>query len=77
MATNDTVMALAPLLDRPPWQRRVKGGYEKFIDNKWQSIQPADRLRLAAQDAQVSRVLQYFKLNFNLLFGFGFDCTSP
>ena len=52
-ATNDTAMALLPLLERPPWVRRTpKGKWEKHIDGKWRGVEAADRLRLTQQDAQ-------------------------
>lgn len=55
VASNDTVMALAPLLDSPPWARRGKGGaLERYTDNKWRPVPPAERLRVSQADAQVS-----------------------
>ena len=32
---------------------RSKAGVEKYIDGKWQVVEPGDRLRLTQQDGQV------------------------
>lgn len=54
VSTNDTVMALLPLLDRPPWVRRGKGGAaERFVGGAWQAVEPRERHRLTQQDGQV------------------------
>ena len=47
-------MALLPLLDRPPWVRRGKGGAEeRWASGAWQAVEAGDRLRLGQQEAQV------------------------
>ena len=51
--TNDTLMALVPLLEDPPWVRRRNKKTEKFIGNVWTAVEPRDRLRLTQHDAQV------------------------
>lgn len=56
VSTNDTLMGLLPLIDRPPWvrQRRGKGGgTEKWIGNGWNLIPPGDRFKLTPADVQV------------------------
>ncbi|MEW5307426.1 MAG: hypothetical protein WDW36_009824 [Sanguina aurantia] len=56
VSTNDTLMGLLPLIDRPPWvrQRRGKGGgTEKWIGNGWSLIPPGDRFKLTPADVQV------------------------
>ena len=55
MSTNDTAMTLLPLLERPPWVRRGKGGaLERFsAGSGWQAVPPAERHRLGQQDGQV------------------------
>lgn len=50
---NDTLMALIPLLENPPWVRRRNKRVEKFIGNVWVAVEPKDRLRLTQHDAQV------------------------
>lgn len=52
--TNDTLMALTPLLEDPPWVRKRNKKTEKFIDNVWTAVEPKERLRLTQHDAQVS-----------------------
>lgn len=34
VSSNDTILALVALTDRPPWQRQRPGKLEKWIDNK-------------------------------------------
>ncbi len=57
LTTNDFPMALVALLDKPPWSRRRAAGgkarLEKWVDNGWQPVAPADRLKLTQSDAQV------------------------
>ncbi|KXZ43602.1 hypothetical protein GPECTOR_85g332 [Gonium pectorale] len=58
VSTNDTLMGLLPLLDRPPWVRtRVPGGgrpvLEKWAGNRWAPVAPADRLKITQTDGQV------------------------
>ena len=54
MSTNDTIMALLPLLDEPPWQRRRKRQLERYIHSRWVPVEPRDRLKLALPEAQVT-----------------------
>ncbi|EFJ40689.1 hypothetical protein VOLCADRAFT_31395, partial [Volvox carteri f. nagariensis] len=44
VSTNDTLMALIPLLDKPPW---------KWVGNRWVVVPPADRLKITQTDGQV------------------------
>ena len=53
LSSNDTIMALLPLVDNPPWVRRRGSKQEKFVGNKWVVVEPGERLRLTQQDAQV------------------------
>ena len=54
VSTNDTAMALLPLLERPPWVRRGKGNaLERFSGGAWQAVEAAERHRLGQQDGQV------------------------
>ena len=52
--TNDTLMALVPLLEEPPWVRKRNKKTEKFIGNVWTAVEPKERLRLTQHDAQAS-----------------------
>ncbi|KAG2424422.1 hypothetical protein HXX76_014475 [Chlamydomonas incerta] len=64
VSVNDTLMALLPLLDRPPWVRSrqpldpktgAKGRpvLEKWAGNRWAAVAPADRLKITQTDGQV------------------------
>lgn len=50
---NDTLMALIPLFEDPPWVRRRNKKVEKYIGNVWTAVEPKDRLRITQHDAQV------------------------
>lgn len=52
--TNDTLMALVPLLEDPPWVRKRNKKTEKFIGNVWTAVEPKELLRLTQHDAQVN-----------------------
>ncbi len=54
LTTNDIPMALAALLDSPPWvRRRAKGVQERWEGNAWHRVEPQDRLKLGKADGQV------------------------
>lgn len=54
VSTNDAALTLLPLLERPPWVRRGRGGaVEKHIGGVWQAVPPEERYRLTQQDGQV------------------------
>eukprot|EP00877_Chromochloris_zofingiensis_P004789 jgi/Chrzof1/14310/Cz08g32160.t1 len=53
VSTNDSIMALLPLVDKPPWVRTRKGKMERFTAGVWQAMPAADRLKLCQPDAQV------------------------
>lgn len=62
--TNDTLMALVPLLEEPPWVRKRNKKTEKSIGNVWSAVEPKDRLRLTQHDAQASeKQRQRFAMN--------------
>lgn len=53
-STNDTALALLPLLERPPWVRRGRGGaLQRCVGSAWHAVPPADRQRLGQYDGQV------------------------
>jgi hypothetical protein len=57
MSTNDTLMALLPLLERPPWVRKRAGRMERWCVEggmRWAAVEAADRLKLGQYDIQVS-----------------------
>lgn len=51
--TNDSIMALAMLAQRPPWTRRAGDRLEKFVQQRWVEVQPADAERLTQLEGQV------------------------
>ena len=53
LQTHDSVMALLPLLDSPPWRRERKGSTEQLEGSQWVSVPASERLRLSQVDAQV------------------------
>ena len=68
--TNDTLMALVPLLEEPPWVRKRNRKTEKFIGNVWTAVEPKERLRLTQHDAQArekDRKCSWFALNDDML----------
>lgn len=61
VSSNDTIMGLLPLLERPPWVRTRmpppgSGGrpvLEKWQGNRWAAVAPADRFKITQTDGQV------------------------
>ena len=53
VATNDALMALVPLLLRPPWVRRQGKGLQRWADGQWQPLQAQDKGVLSPTEAQV------------------------
>ena len=56
VSTNDTLMALLPLLERPPWVRRRAGKTERWgVEGgmRWSTVEAADRLKLGQYEIQV------------------------
>eukprot|EP00884_Botryococcus_braunii_P023017 jgi/Botrbrau1/939/Bobra.0167s0050.1 len=54
VSTNDTLLVLAPLMDKPPWVQRCKGSLYKWDANQWRLVPPEDHLRLDKVTAQTS-----------------------
>ena len=56
VSTNDTLMALLPLLERPPWVRRRAGRTERWgVEGgmRWSAVEAEDRLKLGQYEIQV------------------------
>jgi predicted Zn-ribbon and HTH transcriptional regulator len=51
--THDILLTLVPLVETPPWTRRRDGQCEKFVDQKWIVVAPADTRRLTKLEAQI------------------------
>ncbi|XP_014680996.1 PREDICTED: zinc finger MYND domain-containing protein 10-like [Priapulus caudatus] len=59
LTTHNVPALLVELVENAPWRRRGEkgggggGGEEKYIDDAWQAVEPADRLRLTKLEGQV------------------------
>lgn len=53
LQTHDTIMALLPLAESPPWKRERAGGIEQLESSHWTAVPASDRFRLSNTDAQV------------------------
>ncbi|KAG1671405.1 hypothetical protein FOA52_011902 [Chlamydomonas sp. UWO 241] len=56
VSTNDTLMALLPLIERPPWVRRRKGKLERWETAggmAWKAVDAADRLKIGQWELQL------------------------
>lgn len=51
--TNDVIMALIPMLNRPPWERVRKGNTERYEDNQWHAVRGDALLKINKHSAQV------------------------
>ena len=52
--THDMLILVVPLIENPPWSRRLKTGkWQKLIDNKWTDVLPIDLLKLTKLEGQV------------------------
>ncbi len=52
--THDLLMLFIPLIENPPWTRRVPktGKWQKLIDFKWQEVKPIDLLKITKLEGQ-------------------------
>jgi hypothetical protein len=51
LETRDVLMLLVPLIEEPPWTRKLKDmreqrTWEKFIDNQWTEVKREELLKL-------------------------------
>ena len=53
LQTHDTISALLPLAESPPWRRERNGTNEYLDASQWIAIPASDRFRLLNKDAQV------------------------
>ena len=55
LETHDILCSLVPILENPPWTRRLKvsGQWQKLVDNSWVDVAPADLLTLTKTEGQV------------------------
>mmetsp|Transcript_3815 Transcript_3815/g.5931 ORF Transcript_3815/g.5931 Transcript_3815/m.5931 type:complete len:451 (-) Transcript_3815:188-1540(-) len=51
--THDLLMLFIPLIENPPWTRRLPNGkWQKLVDFKWQDVQPIDLLKITRLEGQ-------------------------
>jgi hypothetical protein len=51
--THDYLMMIIPLIENPPWTRRLDNGkWQKLIDQKWQYVVPIDLLKITKLEGQ-------------------------
>jgi len=51
--THDYLMMLIPLIENPPWTRRLENKkWQKLIDQKWQIVAPIDLLKITKLEGQ-------------------------
>jgi zinc finger MYND domain-containing protein 10 len=50
--THDFLVLLLPLIENPPWTRRIQGKWQKLIDHKWKEVAPIDLLKVTKLEGQ-------------------------
>lgn len=51
--THDYLILLIPLIENPPWTRRLSNGkWQKLIDNVWKEVAPIDLLKVTKMEGQ-------------------------
>jgi hypothetical protein len=51
--THDYLLLIIPLIENPPWTRRLPTGkWQKLIDLKWSLVQPIDLLKITKLEGQ-------------------------
>merc|ERR1719324_1562291 len=62
--THDILLSLIPIIENPPWTRRTPDGvWQKLIDDKWKTIEPAELLTLTKTEGQMWLALFHFICN--------------
>eukprot|EP00639_Heterosigma_akashiwo_P001681 CAMPEP_0194573106 /NCGR_PEP_ID=MMETSP0292-20121207/9436_1 /TAXON_ID=39354 /ORGANISM="Heterosigma akashiwo, Strain CCMP2393" /LENGTH=224 /DNA_ID=CAMNT_0039424253 /DNA_START=33 /DNA_END=708 /DNA_ORIENTATION=+ len=62
--THDILLSLIPLIENPPWTRRLDSGkWEKFVELKWRTVEPVDLLTLTKTEAQVWLAVYHLMCN--------------
>ena len=52
--THDLLCLIIPILENPPWTRRLEGGtWQKLVENNWVDTEAKDLLTLTKTEAQV------------------------
>ena len=51
--THDILMLVIPLIENPPWTRRLTSGkWQKLVDYKWKEVPPIDLLKITKLEGQ-------------------------
>lgn len=51
--THDWLILLVPLIENPPWTRRLQTGkWQKLVDHKWTDVAPIDLLKVTKLEGQ-------------------------
>ena len=50
--THDFLVLVIPLIENPPWTRRLDGKWQKLIDQKWTDVAPIDLLKVTKLEGQ-------------------------
>mmetsp|Transcript_2850 Transcript_2850/g.5782 ORF Transcript_2850/g.5782 Transcript_2850/m.5782 type:complete len:589 (+) Transcript_2850:112-1878(+) len=62
--THDILLTLIPIIENPPWTRRTpEGKWQKLIDDKWKTVEPAELLTLTKTEGQMWLALFHFICN--------------
>lgn len=58
--THDFLIMLVPLIENPPWTRRLSSGkWQKLVDNAWKEVKPVDLLKVTKTEGQSWIALYY------------------
>jgi hypothetical protein len=58
--THDFLILIIPLIENPPWTRRLSTGkWQKLVDHKWAEVKPIDLLKITKLDGQPWLALYY------------------
>ena len=58
--SNDTIMSLAGLIEKPPWERRRGSTLQRFLAGSWREVAAAEKFQLCQPEAQ-ARYLHLIK----------------
>lgn len=51
--THDFLLLFVPLIENPPWTRRLSNGkWQKLVDHKWTEVKPIDLLKVTKLEGQ-------------------------
>jgi hypothetical protein len=58
--THDYLLLIMPLIENPPWTRRLSSGkWQKLVDHKWTEVKPIDLLKITKLEGQPWLALYY------------------